>query len=78
MPDPVSNVVVAGCLGNFFVIFGLNVSCKHLFLKEMWKSSGLQFKGLSPTVHGLFDHLWQYVKYSPVPLGLLSEEPIEV
>ena len=45
--------------------------------KELWKACGLQFYGLPPTVHQLFDHLWQYVQYSPVPLGLLSEEPLE-
>ena len=45
--------------------------------KELWKASGLQFYGLPPTVHQLFDHLWQYVQHSPVPLGLLSEEPLE-
>ena len=45
--------------------------------REIYVECGLGFKSFCPTVHQLVDHLWMYVRYSPVPLGLLSEEPLE-
>ena len=46
--------------------------------REIYVECGLGFKSFCPTVHQLVDHLWMYCRYSPVPLGLLSEEPLEV
>ena len=48
------------------------------WVKGLWKNDErINFYPLCVSLHKIIDHGWLYMKNVPVPLGLLSEEPIE-